>query len=77
MRRFTRLTNGFSKKMENHMAAVKLHMMHYNWCRPHATLTGNHPRRYLTPPAMAIGLTDHVWSVEEVCALLDPTVQLG
>lgn len=37
LRRFTRLTNGFSKKMENHMAAVEIHMMFYNWCRPHTT----------------------------------------
>jgi hypothetical protein len=47
-------------------------MMHYNWCRPHTTLTQSHPNRYPTTPAMAAGLTDHVWSVEEVCALLDP-----
>jgi IS1 family transposase len=72
MRRFTRLTNGFSKKVENHAHAVALHFMHYNFCRPHQTLTESHPRHYPTTPAMAAGLADHVWSVEEVCALLDP-----
>jgi IS1 family transposase len=73
MRRFTRLTNAFSKKIENHAHAVALHFMHYNFCRPHQTLTRNHPHRYPVTPAMAIGLADHVWTVEEVCALLDPT----
>ncbi len=77
MRRFTRLTNGFSKKMENHMAAVEIHMMHYNWCRPHTTLTQAHPRHYPTTPAMAAGLTDHVWTVEEVCAMMEPTRRLS
>jgi len=62
MRRFTRLTNGFSKKLENHMAAVSLYFMYYNFCRVHQTLR-------LTP-AMEAGLTDHVWSVEEIVALL-------
>ena len=70
MRRFTRLTNAFSKKVENHVAAVDIHMMHYNFCRPHTTLTQAHPRRYPTTPAMASGVADHVWSVEEVCGLL-------
>ncbi len=77
MRRFTRLTNGFSKKMENHMAAVEIHFMHYNWCRPHTTLTQAHPRHYPTTPAMASGLTDHVWSVEKVCAMLEPAQKLS
>jgi IS1 family transposase len=72
MRRFTRLTNAFSRKLENHKAAVELHMMHYNWCRPHTTLTRANPRRYPTTPAMTAGLTDHVWTLEEVCSLLDP-----
>ena len=44
MRRFTRLTNAFSKKVENHAHAVALHFMHYNFCRPHTTLTKAHPR---------------------------------
>ena len=76
MRRFTRLTNAFSRKVENHGHAVALHFMHYNFCRPHTTLTGNHPHRYPVTPAMAAGLADHVWTVEEVCALLDPAIPL-
>jgi hypothetical protein len=63
MRRFTRLTNGFSKKVENHMAATALHFAHYNFCRVHQTL--------LVTPAMEARLTDHVWSLEELVALLD------
>jgi hypothetical protein len=73
MRRFTRLTNAFSRKVENHAHAVALHFMHYNFCRPHSSLTQAHPRRYPTTPAMAAGVSDHVWTVEEVCGLLDPT----
>ncbi len=61
MRRFTRLTNGFSKKIENHIAAVAIYFMHYNFCRVHQSLR--------VTPAMAAGITDHVWSLEEVCAL--------
>jgi IS1 family transposase len=72
IRRFTRLTNAFSRKLENHKAAVEIHMMNYNWCRPHGTLTKAHPHRYPTTPAMAAGLSDHVWTLEEVCGLLDP-----
>lgn len=72
MRRFTRLTNAFSKKVENHAHAVALHFMHYNFCRPHTTLTKADPNRYPTTPAMAAGVADHVWTVEELCALLDP-----
>ena len=72
MRRFTRLTNAFSKKAENHAAAVSLHFMHYNFCRPHETLTKKHPHHYPTTPAMAAGVTDHVWKVEEIVALMDP-----
>jgi len=63
MRRFTRLTNGFSKKVENLAAAVSLHFMHYNFGRVHNTLK--------MTPAMAAGLTDHVWSLEEIAGLLD------
>ena len=62
MRRFTRLTNAFSKKVENHCAAVALHFMHYNFCRIHQTLR--------VTPAMAAGVTDHVWEVGEVVDLL-------
>jgi hypothetical protein len=63
MRRFTRLTNGFSKKVENHAHAVALHFMHYNFCRVHKTLR--------VTPAMEAGLTDHVWEIAEILALLD------
>ena len=73
MRRFTRLTDAFSKKVENHAHAVNIHFMHYNFCRPHTTLTKANPNRYPTTPAMAAGIADHVWTVEEVCGLLDPT----
>jgi IS1 family transposase len=65
MRRYTRLTNAFSKKVENLTAAVSLHFMHYNFCRPHQTLG---PK---TTPAMAAGITDHVWSLDELVGLLE------
>lgn len=58
MRRFTRLTNGFSKKIENHIYSVALYTMHYNFCRIHRTLR--------VTPAMEAGLTDHVWTIEEM-----------
>jgi IS1 family transposase len=63
MRRFTRLTNGFSKKIENHGHAVALHFMHYNFVRVHKTLR--------VTPAMEAGIASHVWSMEELVALLD------
>ncbi len=69
MRRFTRLTNAFSKKVENHLHSVSLHMMHYNFCRAHQTLTLN-AKGIHTTPAMAAGITDHVWKIEEIIALL-------
>jgi IS1 family transposase len=62
-RRFTRLTNGFSKKVENHAHAVALHMAFYNLCRIHKSLR--------ITPAMAAGVTDHVWSVEELVAIVE------
>jgi IS1 family transposase len=62
MRRFTRLTNAFSKKLENHGHMVALYFMHYNFCRVHKTLR--------VTPAMEAGLTDHVWGVEELLNLL-------
>lgn len=65
MRRFTRLTNGFSKKVENHAAMVSLHFMYYNFGRPHKSLGK------LRTPAMAAGVTDHVWTCEEIASLLD------
>ncbi|HEY5054805.1 MAG TPA: IS1 family transposase [Acidobacteriaceae bacterium] len=61
MRRFTRLTNGFSKKLENHAAAVTLHFIHYNFARVHKTLR--------VAPAMEAGLSDHIWSYEEIAGL--------
>ena len=62
MRRFTRLTNAFSKKLENHQHAIALHFMHYNFCRIHQTLR--------VTPAMAAGVTDHVWDISEVVNLM-------
>ncbi len=62
MRRFTRLTNGFSKKIENHVAMVALHVMHYNFCRIHQTLR--------VTPAMEAGISNHVWSLQELIGLL-------
>jgi IS1 family transposase len=62
MRRFTRLTNGFSKKLENHGHMVALYFMHYNFCRVHKTLR--------VTPAMEAGLTDHVWTLEEIVSLI-------
>ena len=64
MRRFTRLTNGFSKKVENHAAMVSLHYMYYNFGRVHSSLGK------LRTPAMAAGVADHVWSCEEIAALI-------
>ena len=63
MRRFTRLTNAFSKKVENHAAAVALYFMYYNFARVHQTLR--------VTPAMEAGIADHVWGVEEIVGLLD------
>ena len=62
IRRFTRLTNGFSKKIDNHFAAIALHFMHYNFCRVHKTLR--------VTPAMEAGLAHHVWTIEELVGLL-------
>jgi hypothetical protein len=62
-RRFTRLTNALSKKVENHAAAVALFFMYYNFGRRHQTLG--------TTPAVKAGIADHVWSVEEIVGLLD------
>jgi IS1 family transposase len=67
MRRFTRLTNAFSKKIENHRWAVALHFMHYNFCRVHQTLR--------VTPAMDAGITDHVWFLEEIIGLMQNPVQ--
>jgi IS1 family transposase len=64
IRRLTRLTNAFSKKWENHEAALALFFVFYNFCRPHQMLTEKMERSY--SPAMKAGLTDHVWSVGEL-----------
>ncbi len=63
MRRFTRLTNAFSKKVENHGHMIALHYMHYNFCRIHQTLR--------VTPAMQAGIADHVWGIGEIVSLLD------
>ena len=63
MRRFTRLTNAFSKKVENHYHALSLYFMFYNFVRIHKTLS--------VTPAMAAGLTDHLWTMEDIVALID------
>jgi len=62
MRRLTQLTNGFSKKIENHAHAVALHLMYYNFGRIHKSLR--------VTPAMEAGIADHVWSLEEIAALV-------
>ena len=58
MRRFTRLTNGFSKKLENLKAAIALHFAHYNFCRVHSSLR--------VTPAMAAGVTERIWELREL-----------
>lgn len=63
MRRFTRLTNAFSKKVENLQHAVSLHFMYYNFGRIHQTLR--------VTPAVQAGIADHVWSLEEIAVLAD------
>ena len=63
MRRFTRLTNGFSKKLENLQHSVSLQYMYYNFARIHKTLR--------TSPAQAAGITDKLWDIEDIVALLD------
>jgi IS1 family transposase len=65
IRRFTRLTNAFSKKVENHAASVVIWFMYYNFCRVHSTLR--------VTPAMEARISDHVWSIEELCSLLPKT----
>ena len=62
MRRFTRLTNGFSKKIENHVAMIALHIMYYNFCRIHQTLR--------VTPAMEAGVSDHAWDIRDLVGLL-------
>jgi IS1 family transposase len=62
IRRFTRLTNAFSKKVENHVASLAIHYMYYNFCRIHQTLR--------VTPAMAAGISDRLWSIEEIIDLI-------
>jgi len=62
MRRFTRLTNGFSKRLANHAHQIAVYFLHYNFCRIHKTLR--------VTSAMQAGLTDHVWTLEELCNLI-------
>jgi hypothetical protein len=64
LRRYTRLTNAFSKKVENLAAAVSIHFFFYNFCRPHSSLDGR-------TPAEAAGISDHVWSLDELIGLLE------
>ena len=67
MRRFTRLTNAFSKKIENLESAVALHFMYYNFCRPHKTL--NLKKSLGITPAMAAGVTNKIWKIEDIIYL--------
>ena len=62
-RRFTRLTNAFSKKLENHKHMLAIHFMHYNFCRIHQTLR--------VTPAMEAGIAKHVWALEEIMGLIE------
>jgi hypothetical protein len=66
MRRFTRLTNGFSKKLMNHLATVAIYFMYYNFARVHQTLR--------VTPAMEAGVSDHVWSYEEIIGIMPKPV---
>ena len=66
MRRFTRLTNAFSKKIENLEYAVALHFMYYNFCRPHKTLN---PKAVGITPAMAAGVSNTRWTLEDIIYL--------
>ncbi len=65
MRRFTRLTNAFSKKLENHMHALSLYFAFYNFCRPHSSLS----KPYNRTPAMAAGLTTRIWDIRDLLSL--------
>jgi len=69
MRRFTRLTNGFSKKIQNLEYAVALHFMYYNFCRIHQTLR--------ITPAMAVGVTERLWEIEDIIRLLEEKEHTG
>jgi IS1 family transposase len=75
-RRFTRLTNAFSKKAANHAHSVAIHFFAHNFLRAHGTLT-KAAKGYKTTPAMACGLTDHVWTVEEMLEKMEPSYQIA
>lgn len=66
MRRFTRLTNAFSTKVENHIHMVSLHTVFYNWTRVHKTLR--------VTPAMEAGLTDRLWTMADIAEMVDATL---
>ena len=66
-RRFTRLTNAFSKKLENHTYSVAIHTMYYNFCRPHKSLKGR-------TPAMTAGVAKHRWSIDDLAAMVETTL---
>jgi hypothetical protein len=69
MRRFTRLTNGFSKKFENHCHSISLFMFHYNFIRIHQTIR--------CTPAMAAGVTDQLWEMSDLVALIEARESLS
>jgi hypothetical protein len=69
MRRFTRLTNAFSKKLENHVAMLALFHMHYNFCRIHQTLR--------VTPAMEAGISNHAWSIQDIAILSSSSKSLA
>jgi IS1 family transposase len=75
-RRFTRMTNCFSRKAENHAHSVALHFMAHNFLRAHGTLT-KAAKGYKTSPAMAAGLTSHVWTVEEMMQKMEPNYAIA
>lgn len=66
MRQFTRLTNAFSKKVDNHFWAIALHYIYYNFCRVHQTLR--------VTPALEAGIANHIWSAEEIAGLVDTKI---
>lgn len=66
MRRFTRLTNAFSKKLENHVYALALYFVHYNFVKLHKSLANPYP----STPAMASGISTHIWTIEEIVKLI-------
>ena len=76
MRRIARLTDGFSKKAENHAHSASLYFMHYNFCRPHMTLTKAAGGLHTTPP-MAAGAANHIWTAETILGLMSDEAVIG